>query len=72
MHSVHVSSQLLVSGLFIAVPTNAQNFKIFLYLFLYFFNLCNRIAICTHNRKHAVFIYTGRIIAWLCDGGLTA
>ena len=29
MHSVCVSSQLLVSGLFIAVSTNTENFKIF-------------------------------------------
>jgi len=27
MHSVHVSSQLLVSVLFIAVPTNTENVK---------------------------------------------
>ena len=27
MHSVHISSQLLVSVLFIAVPTNTENFK---------------------------------------------
>ena len=30
MHSVRVSSQLLVSGLFIAVPTNTENFYFFL------------------------------------------
>ena len=29
MHSVRVSSQLLVSVLFIAVPINAKNFKFF-------------------------------------------
>jgi len=29
MHSVRVSSQLLVSGLFIAVPTNTENFDFF-------------------------------------------
>jgi len=33
MHSVCVSSQLLVSVLFIAVPTNTENFEFFLYLF---------------------------------------
>ena len=32
MHSVHVSSQLFVSVLFIAVPTNTENFKFFLHL----------------------------------------
>jgi len=32
MHSVRASSQLLVSVLFIAVPTNTENFKIFLTL----------------------------------------
>ena len=35
MHSVRVSSQLLVSGLFIAVPTNAENFKFFPTLVLF-------------------------------------
>ena len=33
MHSVRVSSQLLVSGLFIAVPTNAE-ILIFSYTFI--------------------------------------
>ena len=37
MHSGRVSSQLLVSELFIAVPTNTENFKFFLHLFVYFF-----------------------------------
>jgi len=36
MHSVCVSSQLLVSVLFIAVPTNTENFNFSLYLFTYF------------------------------------
>ena len=31
MHSVRVSSQLLASGFFIAIPTNTENFKIFSY-----------------------------------------
>jgi len=37
MHSVCVSSQLLVSVLFIAVPTNTENFKFLSHLFVYFF-----------------------------------
>ena len=35
MHSVHVSSQLLVSVLFIAVPTNTEILKFFLHLYIY-------------------------------------
>jgi len=49
MHSVRVSSQLLVSVLFIAVPTNTKNFKFFLHLFVYF-------LASMQSRKHAVFI----------------
>jgi len=46
-HSDCVSSKLLVSVLFIAVPTNTENLKIFLHLFEYFFSLSNCIATCT-------------------------
>ena len=35
MHSVCVSSQQLVSVLFIAVPTNTENFKNFSLFFIY-------------------------------------
>ena len=34
MHSIRVSSQLLVSVRFIAVPINTENFKCFLHLFI--------------------------------------
>ena len=34
MRSVRVSSQLLVSELFIGVPTNAENFSFFLHLYI--------------------------------------
>jgi len=36
---MHVSSQLLVSGLFIAVPTNTENFKFFPTLVIYIYSI---------------------------------
>ena len=39
MHLVRVSSQLLVSALFIAVPTNTENFKFFLTLVQFMSNI---------------------------------
>jgi len=43
MHSVHVSSQLLVSMLFIAVPTNTENFK-FSYTCIYYAGDCGPVG----------------------------
>ena len=71
MHSVHVSSQLLVSGLFIAVPTNAKNLNFFpILVCMLFLFMQSHSQLRMLNRKHAVFNCTGRIITWLCDGGL--
>ena len=63
MPSIRVSLQLLVSVLFIAVPANSEKFKIFLYLLMYFFYLCNCIG-TRAQKNHAVLICTGKIIAY--------
>ena len=62
MHSVRVSTQLLV---FIAVLINTEIFQFFLTLVCELFKASMQLYSYprTHNRKHAVFICTGRIIA---------
>ena len=52
LHSVRVSSQLLVSVLFIAIPTNTENFNFSYTSCVLFLASMQR----THNRKHAIFI----------------
>ena len=63
MHSVRVSSQLLVSVLFIAVPTNAENLNFFLHLFLYF-SMQSYSYACTTESMLFLFAHAGY-------GGLT-
>ena len=55
MHSVCLSSQVLVSMLFIAVPADTESSKLILDLFVYFFYVI--IASYAHNSTHAVFIF---------------
>ena len=57
---------------FIAVSTNTKHFKSFVTLFCELF-LASYVVVylCMHKRKHAAFICTGRIMAWLWYGGLT-
>jgi len=54
MHSVRVSSQLLVSVLFIAVPTNTENFKFFLHLYMIQFSglFVLRLLLISYVFKH--------------------
>jgi len=56
MHSVCVSSQLLVSVLFIVVPTNTENTNLFFVLVCVLFLV---MQLHVHNRKHATLICTG-------------
>ena len=53
---------LLVSVLFIAVPANIY-LKLPTLVGVLFLNM--QLNSNARNRKHAVFIYRGRIIAWL-------
>ena len=63
--AVRVSSQLIVSVLFIAVPTNTENFKFFLILVCVLFLASMQSYSYAHKIKYAVLICTGRLIAWL-------
>jgi len=63
MHAVSVSSQLLVSVLFITVPTNIKNSKFFRTLICVLFPV---IKLCNHVQTTCSFLVClGRIKAWL-------
>jgi len=67
MHSVHVSSQLLVPVLFIVVPTNTENFKFFITLVCVLFLASVQLYSYAHTIENLLFLYNNNMamIWWL-------